>query len=419
MANHPIIELDALLRDYLLGLVLIAGTGQDVAARPVQWVHSSDLDDPTPFLTPRTVLLTTGTQFARTERADHAPPSPDDVDDQEVISQDEAISYVQRLIDAGVTALGVAVGVRWERIPPPVIEACDRLHLPLFRVPYDTPFIAVVRTAARLLEAESHAIESRASGWGREHSQQWGVAGRRGQLIEAEAALRSAVLQLLLAGHRKLAEQVAASMLPPLPRGSIVIVRFDTPLAQTIASEINAVVVNQPGVLAATDSGITTVVLESGTLAALRRTLVRHEVAAGVSERGASQDISELAQQAERAHELALRRERPAPLAYQPAMHAGVLHVLSDSPEAIRRAASLLAPMREHDRRHGDAIERSLKVWLSHHGQTSPAAAELGVHRHTLRNRVQTASSLLQRDLEDPDTRAELWAALRLVPATS
>jgi purine catabolism regulator len=30
---------------------------------PVPWVHSSDLEDPAPFLEPGQVLLTTGTEF--------------------------------------------------------------------------------------------------------------------------------------------------------------------------------------------------------------------------------------------------------------------------------------------------------------------------------------------------------------------
>lgn len=57
---HPTIELGELLHQYQLGLVLIAGTDETTASRPVQWVHVSELEDPTPFLTPRTVLLTTG-----------------------------------------------------------------------------------------------------------------------------------------------------------------------------------------------------------------------------------------------------------------------------------------------------------------------------------------------------------------------
>ena len=42
------------------------------------------------------------------------------------------------------------------------------------------------------------------------------------------------------------------------------------------------------------------------------------------------------------------------------------------------------------------------------------ASRELGVHRHTVRNRVTRAESLLNATLDDPDTRARLWLALRL-----
>jgi PucR family transcriptional regulator, purine catabolism regulatory protein len=42
------------------------------------------------------------------------------------------------------------------------------------------------------------------------------------------------------------------------------------------------------------------------------------------------------------------------------------------------------------------------------------ASRELGVHRHTVRNRVARAEALLAVTLDEPDTRAELWLALRL-----
>ncbi|UUZ44360.1 helix-turn-helix domain-containing protein [Janibacter limosus] len=50
---------------------------------------------------------------------------------------------------------------------------------------------------------------------------------------------------------------------------------------------------------------------------------------------------------------------------------------------------------------------------LRHHGHFEPAAAELGVHRHTLRRRVRRAEQLIGRSLEDTDTRMDLWFALR------
>jgi len=53
-------------------------------------------------------------------------------------------------------------------------------------------------------------------------------------------------------------------------------------------------------------------------------------------------------------------------------------------------------------------------VWLAHLGQWDPAAAELGIHRHTLRNRMNTAADILGRSLDSPGTRSELWLAMEL-----
>ena len=391
MAKPSTIELDALLRDYLLGLVLIAGGA--AGHHPVQWVHVSDLADPAPFFTPRTVILTTGSQFSKP------------------LEQDEADAYVQRLHEAGSTALGVGVGLQWDRIPPAIIEACERVQLPLFRVPYDTPFIAVVRTAARLIEAQAHADAT----LGHEQFNTLSSLARRRKLDKAEHAVRSAVLELLLAGQRTLAEQVATTILPRLPRGHVSVISIPTPLTPRLSAELTPLTFESAGVFAAHDEGRLIVVLEHTEAAAIRRVLTTHGCNCGISERGSDRELPELLEQAERASELAISAPVTGPTSYRPEMHAGVLRLLSQSPEATRRAHGLLSPLRHHDERHHDELLRSLATWLSHHGQTSAAAAELGVHRHTLRTRVSTAESLLQRHLDDPDTRAELWAALRIV----
>lgn len=55
----------------------------------------------------------------------------------------------------------------------------------------------------------------------------------------------------------------------------------------------------------------------------------------------------------------------------------------------------------------------TLRAWLSHHGQVDAAATELGVHRHTVRHRLRRAEALLERSLDEPAVRADLWFALR------
>jgi purine catabolism regulator len=98
----------------------------------------------------------------------------------------------------------------------------------------------------------------------------------------------------------------------------------------------------------------------------------------------------------------------------------GLLELLP-ADTAAEFATALLRPLRADAEaasaataaRRGDLL-RSLRVWLAHHGQWDPAASELGVHRHTLRNRMHKVERLLGRELDSPDLRAELWLALRL-----
>lgn len=509
--GSPTIPLGELVHQYSLGLVLIAGASSDAAERRVQWVHVSELEDPTPFLPPRTVLLTTGARFSA------------------LSTQTAADAYVARLIEAGTTALGVAVGLHWDRVPPRFVSACDRLGLPLFRVPYGTAFIEIVQTAARLLSARErdrdlwvleaqravtaaslHGLEAavreaahrlgrwacitdrsgrivefapqafrgwaspdwirrearrlveRGLGAGRIGADdeapgvQMFALGRQGRVLgvlavedrgtpdsaertllahvaalatvqlehragigAAQASLRAAILRLLLEGQVELAEQLASGTIERVPREPVVVVRY--PEAERRSSgfteDLQSLDAGSPGILSTVLDGAPALMAEARHVPAIRRLLLVHRVPSGISERGTLARLPELLDQADRALDFARHADAEAPVDYLPALHDGVLHLLGEHPAARARAEGLLAPIRGHDERHGDSIEESLAAWLAHHGQTSAAAAALGVHRHTLRGRVETAAQLLQADLDSPDTRAELWAALRLTQA--
>ena len=52
-------------------------------------------------------------------------------------------------------------------------------------------------------------------------------------------------------------------------------------------------------------------------------------------------------------------------------------------------------------------------AYLRHRGQWERAAAELGVHRNTLRHRIGTATRVLGQDLDDPDVASRTWLELR------
>ncbi|MFB2581043.1 PucR family transcriptional regulator ligand-binding domain-containing protein [Herbiconiux sp. P15] len=114
-------------------------TAPDDYEHPVDWAHSSDLDDPTPFLGAGQLLLTTGRQFAGYEAADY-------------------LAYVRRLAGVGVVAIGFGTEVVREGTPPELVAACEEAGIPLVEIPYDTPFIAISRFIA---EHEAQAARAR------------------------------------------------------------------------------------------------------------------------------------------------------------------------------------------------------------------------------------------------------------------
>ncbi|MFF6998086.1 PucR family transcriptional regulator [Streptomyces sp. NPDC008313] len=115
--------------------------------------------------------------------------------------------------------------------------------------------------------------------------------------------------------------------------------------------------------------------------------------------------------QAEQALSVARRRGRTL-VEHEELAAGSVLPLLAD--DAVRAFADgLLRALREHDATGRGDLVASLRAWLSRHGQWDAAAADLGVHRHTLRYRMRRVEEILGRSLDDPDVRMELWLALK------
>ncbi|OLT45905.1 hypothetical protein BJF85_18170 [Saccharomonospora sp. CUA-673] len=131
-----------LTRDPQLGLTLRAGDGG--ADRPISWVHSSELDDPTPFLAGGELLLTTGIALPR--------------------GADGQAAYVGRLAAAGLSGLGFGIELGHDTIPETLLTAAERAGLPVLEVPHRTPFIEIGKAVSQALadarSAETHRFES-------------------------------------------------------------------------------------------------------------------------------------------------------------------------------------------------------------------------------------------------------------------
>ena len=132
------LTLDWLLDRDDLDLRLIGD--QDPADIVIEWVHSIELPDPSPWLAGGELVLTTGLRLPR--------------------ARAEQVAYAHRLADAGVAVLGFGTGVRWEAIPPALAAACADLDLPLVDVPLPTPFVAVTQAIARrIAEVQYESVE--------------------------------------------------------------------------------------------------------------------------------------------------------------------------------------------------------------------------------------------------------------------
>lgn len=128
------ITLSALLAAPALKLQTV-GTSP-VTDVPVQWVAVTELEDPKPFLSGGEVVLTTG------------------------LRQKSATSqrnFVRHVHASGALAIGFATGLSHEQVPAAFLDQADELGLPVFRVPYETPFIAIGKIVADSLSAEHYA----------------------------------------------------------------------------------------------------------------------------------------------------------------------------------------------------------------------------------------------------------------------
>ncbi|MFF4948908.1 PucR family transcriptional regulator [Streptomyces chattanoogensis] len=138
-------------------------------------------------------------------------------------------------------------------------------------------------------------------------------------------------------------------------------------------------------------------------------------LAVGISAPTGPMSAATAYRQAEQALYVARRRGRTL-VEHEDVAAGSVLPLLAD--DAVRAFADgLLRALREHDATGRGDLVASLRAWLARHGQWDAAAADLGVHRHTLRYRMRRVEEILGRSLDDADVRMELWLALKATSA--
>jgi purine catabolism regulator len=256
---------------------------------------------------------------------------------------------------------------------------------------------------------------------------------RSRSLRAAEQRLGAAVLRMLLAGEPDHARAVAGDLYGSLldaPFRMVVAETNGDPLgafAETLESAAaragEAVLVVPDGerlVVLAVDGGAAVGAcaeyaagLEAGRAAGEPGD--EDELVVGVSAPVGPVAAAAAYKQAEQALSVARRRGRVC-VEHEQLAAGSVVPLLAD--DAVKAFADgLLRPLHEHDATGRGDLVASLRAWLSRHGQWDAAAADLGVHRHTLRYRMRRVEEILGRSLDDPDVRMELWLALKATSA--
>jgi purine catabolism regulator len=235
-------------------------------------------------------------------------------------------------------------------------------------------------------------------------------------LDSAIAALRAALLRLLLAGEDAAVSTVIDELgqqLPAEPLRVVTVLGSSAQRAAAVDVAADAAAHERAALFSAElDDALVLLVSESRPLREQLDGLADRVPGAALGSTGPVpwSRLAEGVQQSRMAAEHS-RARGGGPTAFGDLAAPGLASLLD--PAATRSfAESLLAPLHAADRAGAGDLVRSLRVWLTHHGQWEPAATQLGVHRHTLRKRVNRAAELLGRDLDEPGTRAELWLAL-------
>ncbi len=450
-------------------LHLRALTEPDNAAdTPISWAAVTELADPTPFLAGGEVLLTTGvrqkTLAAQAEFVDHA-------------------------IRAGVVALGYGTGLTHAKVPAAVVRRAEEVGLPLFEVPYQTPFVAITRIVAEELAADNVArMERLLKGHQRLAAALLGGGGLHGLLRELGAQLQRTVslsqygarihgpapaadgwltvpiptglqdrctlfleglgtggglieyaqslISVELANRARLRESrrtVSGQVLTDLTRGviegqdaalrlqsvgiapnaahTILLVEPVGPTSRTIPS-LPLPPGREKWVSAMVEDRLA-VVLDAGDGEAAATEFAAYLTGAGVPARvsygGSYAQVTGLRW----SYFEAVEALRHGGLVNHPSRISltSLLLAAHDVPlQAL--AAEALEPLADFDAAHGADLLVTLRRFLELNGSVGTVAEDLGLHRNTVRYRLQQIADLSGYDPSNTPDRVQLWLAL-------
>jgi purine catabolism regulator len=110
-----------------------AGLAETTWHHDINWVAVTELEDPQRFLNGGELVLTTGMRLR---------------------SAPEQRRFVRQVQRAGAVGIGFGTGLTHDDVPPALLAEANRWGLPVVRVPYETPFIAIGKLVADAQSAD-------------------------------------------------------------------------------------------------------------------------------------------------------------------------------------------------------------------------------------------------------------------------
>lgn len=402
-----------------LGLRLLAGA--DRVDDVVRWAHPTELLDPRPYLSGRELVLTVGTSLGG--------------DDE------RCRSYVDRLVDAGVSAVGYGVGDVTEEVPASLVAECRRHQLPLLRVPAGVPFQSITelladrraearaaserrvrRLSTQLLDAMAtdrsldellEIVRAEIGGW---------LAYREGELLwepaavadvaPSESMLRHLGAVLAVRQHEHdvaFAQQRAEAgrLLRLVVEGkadaevlrdtlanagigwgdALVVAAWPPKAVPLVAGGLGA------GFFADVADGCVSVTASD---APVMEVAAERAVPCGIAPPCDLSDVAVAVATAVAA--LGLSRRRGTPVTHRDLVSFQGLLEQQPSERLQPFAETLLAPLVDHDREHGSALVSTLRAFLEGDGSVNSTARDLHLHPNSLRHRLRRIGELTGSD---------------------
>src|SRR5215218_2117519 len=127
------------VRELVADMSLELAAGGDGADAPVRWVHITELQDPTPWLSGGELLLTTGFRLEGAKR--HR-------------------EFIRLLSRHHLAGLGFGTGFDHKELPRALLDEAGKVSFPVFEVPYEVPFIAITeKTFTRLVNEQYEVLQ--------------------------------------------------------------------------------------------------------------------------------------------------------------------------------------------------------------------------------------------------------------------